>query len=154
MQHLAVAARDKSERKESSGRMFLLIRRGARRRCGAVLSLTTRSPRSSFSTGRARFHPAALRFTPPWRRRRRLRFPPPGSLSHAGTSIPSPPLVLSQPLSLTPCRCPASIRADPGRSTSSLFLRASLRCPRRPFECVSLQREAISARYRISHCRL
>lgn len=55
------------------------------------------------------------------------RFPLPRSLSHAGTSISSPPLILSQPLSLTPCRCPASIRANPPPRLA-LFLRASLRC--------------------------
>lgn len=125
MQQLAVAgcARDESERKESPGRISLLLYATwrARRRYDAALSVSL----EFFDRSRAipLCRPAAF-YTTPWRR---LRFPLPRSLSHAGTSISSPPLILSQPLSLTPCRCPASIRANPPPRLA-LLLRASLRC--------------------------
>lgn len=96
----------------------------ARRRYDAALSVSLDTV-EFFDRSRAipPCRPAAF-YTTPWRR---LRFPLPRSLSHAGTSISSPPLILSQPLSLTPCRCPASIRANPPPRLA-LFLRASLRC--------------------------
>lgn len=128
MQQLAVAgcARDESERKESPGRISLLLYATwrARRRYDAALSVSLDTV-EFFDRSRAipPCRPAAF-YTTPWRR---LRFPLPRSLSHTGISISSPPLILSQPLSLTPCRCPASIRANPPPRLA-LFLRASLRC--------------------------